>query len=292
MHPLIYELAGSVWAVLPEYLSNMVRLLSEAKDLHPTEPEARYYSADRGSRQFLNAGSVAVLPLHGLITHRDSLLSLLFGGTSITGFRSAFRSVLRDPSVSAIVIDVDSPGGEVSGVEELSAEVYAARGRKPMVAVANTQMASAAYWIASAADEIVVTPSGSVGSIGVLTAHEDLSKALEMSGIKTTIISAGKYKTEANPFEPLSADAKANMQAMVDSYGKLIFDRVAKNRDVNPYTVAHGFGQGCMVAANRSVPELMADRVATLDQTVRRLVNRSSVPKLSAMRKRELALYQ
>jgi len=111
-------------------------------------------------------------------------LGFLFGGTSITGFRAAFRQALRDPSVSAIIFDVDSPGGTIDGVPELADEIFAARGRKPMVAVANTQMASAAYWIASAADEIVVTPSGSVGSIGVLTAREDLSRATQMAGIK------------------------------------------------------------------------------------------------------------
>ena len=161
-----------------------------------------------------------------------------------------------------------------------------------MVAVANTQMASASYWIASAADEVVVTPSGSVGSIGVLTAHEDLSNALEMAGIRITIIGAGKYKTEANPFEPLSAEARAHMQSQVDSYGKLFFDRVAKNRDVTSHAVRTGFGQGRMVSAHHAPPELMADRVATLDQIVRRLMNRGSGPKLSSMSRREMQLYQ
>ena len=96
-HPLLYELVGTVWAVLPEYLSNMVRTLSHAKDLQPIEPQAWYYSADRGARAYLSTASVAVLPITGLLTHRDSLLGLLFGGTSITGFRTAFRQALRDP---------------------------------------------------------------------------------------------------------------------------------------------------------------------------------------------------
>ena len=91
---------------------------------------------------------------------------------------------MREPSISAIVLDVDSPGGSVFGVEELATEIRAARGTKPVVAVANSMAASAAYWIASQADELVITPGGMVGSIGVLTAHEDISKAQEMAGIK------------------------------------------------------------------------------------------------------------
>ena len=275
----------------------MVRTLSEAKDLRPIEQQARqtYYSADRVSRQFLSAGNVAVLPLRGLITHRESLLGLLFGGTSITGFRAAFRQALRDPSVSAIIFDVDSPGGEVSGVEELSAEIFAARGRKAMIAAANTMMASAAYWIASAADEIVVTLSGSVGSIGVLTAHEDLSRATEMAGVNVTLISAGKYKTEANAFEPLSVESRAHMQSLVNDYAKLFFDAVGRNRDVPSHSVRTGFGQGRMVSAHHAMPELMSDRVGTLDQTIKRLMNRGSGGRLSAIesrRAREMQLYQ
>ena len=153
-------------------------------------------------------------------------------------------------------------------------------------------MASAAYWIASAADEIVVTLSGSVGSIGVLTAHEDLSRATEMAGVNVTLISAGKYKTEANAFEPLSVEARAHMQSLVNDYAKLFFDAVGRNRDVPSHSVRTGFGQGRMVSAHHAPPELMADRVATLDQTVRQLMNRGSGPKLSAMSRREMQLYQ
>jgi ClpP class serine protease len=118
----------------------------------------------------------------------------------------------------------------VDGVEELSSEVYQSRGKKKMIAVANAMAASAAYWIASAADELVVTPSGQIGSIGVFAAHEDISKAAEMQGVKVSLISAGKYKTEGNPFEPLSSEARAAMQRDVDVFGEMFTAAVARNR--------------------------------------------------------------
>ncbi len=91
------------------------------------------------------------------------------------------RSV--DFNIDTIVLDVDSPGGNYYGTPETSSKIRAARDSKPIIAVANSLAASAAYWIASAADEIVVTPSGDVGSIGVLAVHTDFSAANEKIGV-------------------------------------------------------------------------------------------------------------
>jgi ClpP class serine protease len=150
---------------------------------------------------------------------------------------------------------------------------------------------AAAYWIASAADELVVTPSGQVGSIGVFAAHEDISKAAEMQGVKVTLISAGQYKTEGNPFEPLSAEARAAMQKDVNTFGDMFVNAVARNRGVGAYSVKAGFGQGRMVMAQDAVKASMADRVATLDETLARLLNVRRGKGLSAKSewKRELA---
>ncbi|MCC7371633.1 MAG: S49 family peptidase, partial [Chloroflexi bacterium] len=134
--------------------------------------------------------------------------------------------------------------------------------------------ASAAYWIASSADEIVVTPSGEVGSIGVFTAHEDISAALEAEGVTVTLISAGKYKTEGNPFEPLSEEARGAIQARVDDYYSMFVRAVARGRGVKPADVRGGFGQGRVVGADEAVRLGMADRVGTMAQTVERLAGR------------------
>ena len=151
--------------------------------------------------------------------------------------------------------------------------------------------ASAAYWVASQADELVVTPGGIVGSIGVLTAHEDVSKAEEMAGVKTTVISAGKFKAEDHPFQPLSESARAEQQSMVDKYYNVFVSAVAKGRGVSLSTVRDGYGQGRVVKGEDALSMGMVDTVATLDQVITRLMGRPAQGSLSAdmdMRQRRL----
>lgn len=216
-------------------------------------------------------GAVAILPLRGVIANRMSMMGDISGGTSNEGFGKAFRAALADEGVKALVIDVDSPGGSVSGTDELASMIFAARGgAKPIVAHVNASAHSAAYWIASAADELVVTPSGSVGSIGVFGVHDDVSGAMEKLGVRKTLISAGKFKTAGNPFEPLGDEARSRIQARVDAHYDMFVRAVARNRGVSLQTVRDGFGQGDIVGAEAAVAERMADRVATLEETLQR----------------------
>jgi signal peptide peptidase SppA len=156
-------------------------------------------------------------------------------------------------------------------VPELASEIMAARGSKPIIAQANPMAASGAYWIASACDELVVTPSGDVGSIGVYTAHQDVSALQEKMGVKTTLVSAGEYKVERNPFQPLSDDAQAEMQARVDTIYESFVQAVADGRGVDAETVTNDFGKGRMMLAAQAVKAGMADSVGTFDETLARL---------------------
>jgi ClpP class serine protease len=129
--------------------------------------------------------AVAVIPLQGVLTPRGGgLLALLFGGTSLEQFAAQIRQAAADPSVSAIVIDSTSPGGNVYGVEEAADAVAQAARQKRVVSSANAVMASAAYWIGSAASEVVISPSGEIGSLGVMAKHEEVSKLQERLGIR------------------------------------------------------------------------------------------------------------
>lgn len=232
------------------------------------------YRAANGATMDAPRGVIAVLGVYGTITQRADMMTEMSGGTSVQGLTARFRAALADPAVKAIVFDVASPGGGVYGVQELAAEILAARDVKPTVAVANSQAASAAYWLASAAKEMVVTPSGEVGSIGVFAAHEDFSKQLEMLGVKVTLISAGQYKTEGNPFEPLTEEGRAAVQARVNDYYGAFVAAVAKGRGVSADTVRKGFGLGREVGAKQALAEGMVDRVATLDETIRRVAGK------------------
>ncbi len=136
----------------------------------------------------------------------------------------------------------------------------------------NALAASAAYWLAASCDEIVSTPSGQVGSIGIITAHLDTSKADDAEGVTKTVISAGKYKAEGNG--PLTEDARAAIQARVDeAYGVMVSD-IARGRGVKAAEVQNGFGEGRVVSAQQAKDLGMIDRIATMDETVSRLVGR------------------
>jgi HK97 family phage major capsid protein len=219
-----------------------------------------------------DGGSIAVLPLWGIIApHQVNDLS---SGptTALDSWGALFDELVNDPKVGTIVLDVDSPGGSVDLVPETAAKIRAANARKEIVAVANTRIGSAAYWLASQAGQLVVSPSGAVGSIGVYAAHEDVSEQLAAEGVNVTLISAGAHKVDGNPFEPLSDDARATIQANVDAYYGMFVGDVAKGRGVEPSVVEKKFGQGRMVLAGDAVKAGMADRVATLEDTLARLL--------------------
>lgn len=271
---VLLTVSNEVWAMEPVKMQAVIDLLrfqAMGGKYSAEEIQAKINKTEERAvaRQ---DGSVAILPLRGVISNRMAMLDDVSGGggTSSESFGRSFNAALNDPSVKAIVIDTDSPGGAVSGTDELSSMIFNARGTKPIVAHVNANAASAAYWIATAADEIVVTPSGQVGSIGVYGAHDDISKAMEMDGIKTTLISAGKFKVEGNPFEPLSDDAREAIQQRVDASYDSFTRAVARNRGVAISAVKGGFGQGRMVDAEDAVSQGMADRVGTLDETLQR----------------------
>src|SRR5882724_2746756 len=215
-----------------------------------------------------SAGGVRVLPLMGMITHRANMLSDISGGTSTEKFADSFRQAVADPAIKAIVLEVDSPGGQVDGVPELADEIAAARGQKKIIAVANTQMASAAYWLASQADEVVATPSATIGSVGVLWPHTEISEAQKQAGIKTTLITAGKYKAEGSPLEPLTTEARTHMQSMVDAAHDQFIKAVARGRRTSQAAVREGFGEGRVFDARTSVKMGLADRMATLEEVL------------------------
>lgn len=269
---LLQAVFNSPWAILPETLATImeiVRFRAGGGLLTAEEIQGRIGSAARPvARQ---AGSIAVLPLHGPIAQRMNLMTAVSGGTSTEIFGRQFAALMAEPSIKAIVIEVDSPGGSVFGVDELATEIFKARGTKPIIAQVNSMMASAALWIGAAADEVVVTPVGFVGSVGVKMPHIDISGKEEKEGIKTTIISAGPFKDEGSEFEPLSDDARASLQEIVDGVYDRLIASLARSRGVKQATIRNGFGEGRMLAAEAAVEAGMADRVGTLKETLESL---------------------
>ena len=289
-----------LWAMVPEYMEAMLDVLQlRATGLRLSDDEvaARLAAANHGALGMTtgrpvspSSGLVAVLPLYGVIAPKASMINQTSGpsGTSCEAFGQAFDAAMGNDQVSAIVIDVDSPGGTITGVPELAAKILSARGTKRIVAVASGMAASAAYWIASAADEVAVTPSGEVGSIGVYTVHSDLSGMMAADGVKQTIVKAGKYKAEGHPSQPLGEETLAAMQERVDeAYGSFI-TAVAKGRGVAASDVRSGYGQGRIVSASKAKEMGMVDRIATLDDVVSRLGASRGGPKPGAGRRADV----
>ncbi len=220
------------------------------------------------------AGQVAVLSLFGMLERVQSFVGYLSGGTATSDFGKMFDQALADPAVSSILILVDSPGGTVPGTPELADKIYAARSKKPIIAIADSLCASAAYWIGSAASQLYVTPSGEVGSIGCFSIHMDYSKMLAEDGIKPTIFQAPEFKAEFNPYQPLSDAAKQTEQASVERVYSEFVAAVARNRGVSMAKVKSDFGQGRVVDAKTAVTAGMVDGIMTADQLSRQMLER------------------
>ena len=228
--------------------------------------------AARGDQQRAGgAGNIALIQVHGPIVQRASQLGMCEAGTGAHEIGAALDAALADSSVGQILISFDSPGGSVFGIQELGDKIRAARAQKPVVGIADSMSASAAYWLMSQCGETYITPGGMVGSIGVYTAHENVAKALETEGIEITLISAGKYKTEGNPFEPLGDEARADTQARVDTYYRMFTQAVAKGRGVPVDKVRSDMGEGRMLLADAALAAGMVDGIATFSEVVAKM---------------------
>ncbi len=279
------------WAITPSALELLVEIVErriEGREPSAEDKAVAIEAARRQATPIASPGATAVIPIYGVISHRaHTVQDVSSTGTSSELLLRSFRSAIENPAVTSVVFDIDSPGGSVFGIQELADEIAAARGSKPIVAVANSQAGSAAYWIAGSADEIVVTPSGMVGAVGVIAMHQDRSKAAEAEGVKRTIISAGRFKAEGNPYEPLSDEARAELQKSLDLYHDTFVKSLARGRKVSQTAVRETFGEGRMVHAAAAVERGMADRIETLDQTIARLQGRSA--RASGARAEEVA---
>jgi signal peptide peptidase SppA len=290
IHVLPAPSGRSLWAIAERALPRIAQAMRARVPAPSDEVLARLAAQAPAPRLAARNGSqragglVAVLPLTGIITPRGSFFSLLFGGAcgGLQGFRESFADAVNNPDVGAIVIEVDSPGGLVDLVPETAADLREARGSKPIIAVANTTAASAAYWLAAQADELVVTPSGEAGSIGVYMVHEDWSGFNTNMGVEPTYIKAGRYKTDGNPDEPLSETAAAQWQQEVDDLYAMFVADVAAGRNASEDAVRAGYGEGRTLLAARAVEAGLADRVDTIEDVIDGLLPAAAVTGASA----------
>lgn len=271
---VIMACVGALWAIQEEKLDQITAFLRLKLDGGTVSDEdlARAIN-QKTAREVADApGSIAILGVYDTLAPRMNMMDDMSGGTSLTQLSMAFRAALADPGIKAIVFDHNSPGGTVAGTGELAAEILQSRGTKPIIAQVNDLSASAAYWLASAADEIVVRPGAEAGALGVYRVHEDVSKMLEQRGIKPTIVKSdgSPFKVEAANIAPLNDDARAHIQERVNQQFDRMVRAIAEGRGTTLTQVRDRFGQGRVYGAEELVARGMADRIGTMEDTLER----------------------
>lgn len=272
-------IAAQPWAITQEALTTISAIARRENE--PVEAvEARLGRPLQNARAVTLRGSVAVVPVTGPVFRYANLMTEISGATSLEVLARDFSTALEDPAVSAIVLNIDSPGGQASGIAEFAHMVRAAAGRKAVVAYVDGTAASAAYWIASAAERVVISKTAMVGSIGAVVA---IDTTRGKDGV-VEIVSAQSPKKRAD----VSTDeGRAQIQALIDALAQVFIDDVAANRGVSVDKVLADFGQGDMILGSAAVALGMADQVGTLEQLLAELntpmsTTKNSTPKGTA----------
>ena len=257
---LLARLAGRPMALASRALEGLLALAPEARG-----PMLQICDDRDADGYVVTTDGIAVVPVLGPLLTRGDWLTALLGATDYGTLGRTLEAAFADPSARAVVMELDSPGGEVGGLFDLVDRIGALREStaKPLWAVAGEAALSAAYAIASAADRIYVTRTAEIGSVGILAAHVDESGANAMAGRKWTLVHAGERKTDGNSHEPLTERALAAIQADVDALHSEFVGIVARNRSMAPETVRAT--EAAIWRGKAGIVAGFADRLGTLD---------------------------
>lgn len=213
-------------------------------------------------------GDLAIVPISGSLIMGHAGWMSFFGVTGYSDIESALTQAAMDPEVKSILLDVGSGGGAAAGAQPLADYISQISKVKPITAHIDTVGASAAYWSASAADGITISPMAITGSIGAVQIHTSYARQLAANGIDKTVIRSGEFKMLGNPYEALSDVAKAEMQAQVDDVNAMFEAHVAKMRGTDAADVRERMGKGRTFLGKRAVSAGLVDKVQTRDQAV------------------------
>ena len=271
----IIDVLTSPWAIVPEKLFEIQEIYSthlrgDKTDFDFVKARINEHSGPiDDTAVFTIINDTAIIPIQGIIAKRMNLLTQISGGVSAQLVGRDIKEALANNTIKSILLDIDSPGGTIDGTQELADIIFAGRGQKPIVAYSDGMIASAAYWIGSAADRIYISgDTVTVGSIGVVASHVDYSRYEEKIGIKTTEIYAGKYKRIASQYQPLSEEGRQTIQDQVDFLYTVFVNEVAKQRSVSAGKVLENMADGKIFIGNQAIGAGLVDDMATLDRLI------------------------
>jgi signal peptide peptidase SppA len=284
----LIDILTSPWAIEPSKLLEIravyeTHLRGEKIDLKAVEAQLGRPLANEPKPYQVLDGGVAVVPMIGVLAKRANLFMQISGGTSTRIIGNHLAQAAADPQVASIILEVDSPGGHVDGVVELVEQVRDVRaGGKPVVAWISGVGASGAYWIASAAERVLIdAETALVGSIGVVATHVDYSGAQEKAGVKVTDITAGKYKRIASGNAPLSDEGRAEIQKQLDAIYSVFVEQVAANRGTSVDDVLDRMADGRVFIGRAAVEAGLVDGVSTFADLVSELRSRPGAGRVS-----------
>lgn len=270
MYPnILSEFSGSVWLTsevkafdIQRFVTNAVVRGEKTTTKAASTSGVKFYGASDGKQ-------VAVVDLHGTLTKRANMMQQFSGGTSTEQLAATFHALRTMRDVKAVVLNVDSPGGEAKGVAEAAQALSRLRSAKTVYTVVNETMASGAYWIGSAADRVFVTPTSETGSIGVYIMHVDQTEQMKKDGTKITMIREGEFKAMPNGIEPLDETGVKLLRTKTRKYYQEFVTAIATNRNIS-MEQAEQLADGRTHIGDDAVSIGLADEVATLEEVVER----------------------
>lgn len=265
---ILSRIKSQPWACTPETMETIIDIASR-QNLSPEAVAKELGRPLRNSYDVEMRDSVAVLPMQGPLIRYATMFSQISGATSYDMLAQDFARAVNDPNVTSIVLNIDSPGGEANGVSEFADQIFAARGTKPIIAYVGGMGASAAYWLAAAADEVVISDTSILGSIGTVMNVTDTKEKDAKNGVKnyTIVSSQSPYKRT----DPSTEEGQNQMQVLVNSLSDVFIEKVAAYRGVDTETVMKNFGQGGVIVGQAAVTAGLADRVGSFEGLVAQL---------------------
>lgn len=272
-----FELAASrPWLMLPDALDNLMAIADRQGD--PEALEARLGKPLDNTRAVTLRDGVAVIPVTGPIMRYANLFTRISGATSTQELATDLQAALGSPQVRAIVLNVDSPGGEASGINELADMIHAARGKKSIKAYVGGTGASAAYWIASAADEVIVDDTALVGSIGVVV---EVAVRKDEAGGKRYTITSSNAPNKRPDIE--TEEGRAEIAKSIDALADVFVAKVARNLDVEASAVPAMGDHGGLRVGAAAVEAGLAHRLGSLEALITELARPAATPRKLSM---------
>lgn len=251
------------WAITENALQTILDIAARDNEA-PEAVAAKLGKELQNTHKVTEREGVAIIPVTGPLFRYANLFTLISGATSYELLAQDFMAALESPEISAIIFNIDSPGGEVNGCAELANMIYEARGRKPIIAYASGDAASGAYWIASAADEVVVSETSGLGSIGVVGVYRGV-KADKSAPAPIEIVSS---QSPHKRLDPESDAGRVRLQARIDAMAEVFVNTLARNRRVEPQAVLERFGGGDILIGVHAVNAGLADRLSSLEKLI------------------------